>query len=702
MNERLAERILSTLKMAGRNGMRFADLMQKCRVTRGTQSEFRVCLETLEKQGKISDTRSLLFHNAAAGIGEAVVTRLSRTFGFARRESDGVEIFIPGKFFMGAMVGDRVMVSPIPSRGASPEGQIVRILEFGPAEFTGTMTLENGIPFVQPDGMIRFAIRLTADSTYMAEPGDKIRCTIARRGKSHAEHVARVLQSYGDSQTAVHCAEAILDLNGIRSGFPLVVRDEANTLAMRGIRAEDLTNRTDLRHLPIFTIDSADSKDLDDAISIERTETGYLLGVHIADVSHYVRAGRPLDDEAFKRGTSIYFADRVIPMLPKALSNDICSLNPDEDRLAFSCFISLGKDGAMQGYRFEKAVIRSRVKGVYKEVNAILAGNAGEDLLEKYSGLTDSIYLMKELADILTARKRGRGSPEIETSESYIVLDEHNVAVDILPRTRGESEVMIEEFMLTANEAAAAFAKEKKIPFVYRVHEPPLEDKLDNLHDALRALGQPTNDIKPGLPAKALAEALELAKGEPCFPLINVLVLRSMSKAKYFEEPLGHYSLVLENYAQFTSPIRRYPDLTIHRILSDVVEDVDIQKIQEKYHGFVKKSAAQSTATEINAMTLERQCEDCYKAEYMKSRVGEEFDGYISSLAPHGMYVELPNTVEGLIRNEALPEGEYERNEMISLKNLTDGTVYRIGDPIRIKCVASDVSGGKIDFVIAE
>ncbi len=702
MNERLAERILSTLKMAGRNGMRFADLMQKCRVTRGTQSEFRVCLETLEKQGKISDTRSLLFHNEAAGIGEAVVSRLSRTFGFARREKDGVEVFIPGKFFMGAMVGDRVMVSPIPSRGASPEGQIVRILEFGPAEFTGTMIFENGIPFVQPDGMIRFAIRLTADSTYLAEAGDKIRCTIARRGKSHAEHVARVLQSYGDSQTAVHCAEAILDLNGIRSGFSLAVRDEANRLADRGIQPEDLNNRTDLRHLPIFTIDSADSKDLDDAISIERTEEGYLLGVHIADVSHYVRAGKPLDDEAFKRGTSIYFADRVIPMLPKALSNNICSLNPNEDRLAFSCFISLAKSGEMTGYRFEKAVIRSRVKGVYKEVNAILNGTADAELLAKYDGLTDSIFLMKELADILTARKRGRGSPEIETSESYIVLDEHNVAVDILPRTRGESEVMIEEFMLTANEAAASFAKDKKIPFVYRVHEPPLEDKLDNLHDALRALGQPTSDIKPGLPAKALANALELAKGEPSFPLINVLVLRSMSKAKYYEEPLGHYSLVLDNYAQFTSPIRRYPDLTIHRILSDVVEGVDIQKIQTKYHGFVKKSAAQSTATEINAMTLERQCEDCYKAEYMKNRVGEEFDGYISSLAPHGMYVELPNTVEGLIRNEALPEGEYDLNGMISLKNMTDGTVYRIGDPIRVKCVAADVSGGKIDFVIAE
>ena len=309
---------------------------------------------------------------------------------------------------------------------------------------------------------------------------------------------------------------------------------------------------------------------------------------------------------------------------------------------------------------------------------------------------------MKELADILTECKRKRGAPEIETSESYIVLDENSVAVDIKPRSRGASEVMIEEFMLMANEAAATFAKEKRIPFVYRVHEPPAEDKLDSLHDALRALGQPASEIKPGLAPKVLAETLERAKGEPCFPLINVLVLRSMSKAKYLETPLGHYGLVLQNYAQFTSPIRRYPDLSIHRILSDFLRGVPAQQITEHYHGFVKKSAQQSTSTEIGAMALERQCDDCYKAEYMKAHVGEECSGYISSLAPHGIYVELPNTVEGLIRNESLPEGEYDRNEMILLKNLTTGEVYRIGDPIRVKCTSADVSSGKIDFVMVK
>lgn len=702
MNQRLAERILSALYNAGRSGMRFADLMQRCRVTRSTQGEFRTCLKTLEQENKITDTRFMLFHNEAAGICEAVVSRLSRTFGFVRRTSDEVEIFVPGKFFMGAMVGDRVMVAPIPPRGVSPEGQIVRILEYGRAEFTGVMLMEEGVPYVKPDGMIKFPLRLATQDLGPAKPGDKIRCTIARRGKTHAEHIARVLQAYGDGQTAVHCAEAILDLNGIQREFPAMVEDEAKALSARGLSPQDYDGRSDLRELPIFTIDSAESKDLDDAISISRTDSGYLLGVHIADVSHYVRAGQPLDTEAFRRGTSIYFADRVIPMLPKELSNDICSLNPDEDRLAFSCFIDLSKDGELTDYRFEKSVIRSRVKGVYKEINTILDGTADDAVNQKYEGLTESVFLMKELADILTANKRRRGAPEIETSESYIVLDENSVAVDIRPRTRGASEVMIEEFMLTANEAAAAFAKKRRIPFVYRVHEPPTEDKLDNLHDALKALGQPTTDIKPGLPAKVLAETLERAKGEPTFPLINVLVLRSMSKAKYYEEPLGHYGLVLEDYAQFTSPIRRYPDLTIHRILSELVEGAPAELLQNRYHSFVPKAAQQSTATEINAMTLERQCDDCYKAEYMKGHLGEEFDGYISGLAPHGVYVELPNTVEGLIKNEDLPEGEYDRNEMITLKNLTTGMVYRIGDPMKIRVAAVDVSTGKIDFVIAD
>lgn len=698
MNDQLKKRILSALQGAGRRGMRFSELSRRCFISRQLETQFRACLRVLEQEKKITDTRYMLYHNEAAGIREAVVTRLNRTFGFVRLCDTEEEMFVPGKFFMGAMLGDRVMVAPLPSRGTSPEGEVVRILETAHASFTGTFLIEDGMPMVQPDTMIKFPLKIAPHDTNGAKEGDKILCVVIKRGKSHSDHIARVLQTYGDSQKASHCADAILDANEIKLSFPHLVTETADKLCARGITPLDEEGRTDLRHLPIFTIDSAESKDLDDAVSIERTESGYRLGVHIADVSHYVQPNTPLDTEAFRRGTSIYFADRVIPMLPPSLSNGICSLNPNEDRLAFSCFMDISADGQLCGWKFEKSIIRSRVKGVYKELNAILDGSASEELFKKYDGLTGDIALMKELADILTENKRRRGAPDIETRESYIILDENHVAIDITERSRGASEVMIEEFMLMANEAAASFAKENKLPFIFRVHEPPAEEKLSNLYTTLKALGQPCADIKPGLPAAALAEALRQAKGLSCEPLVNVLVLRSMSKAKYYEEPLGHYGLVLQNYAQFTSPIRRYPDLSIHRVLSDFLAGIPANLLWEKYGNFVKRSAKQSTETEIQAMTLERQCDDCYKAEYMKPRVGEEFDGYISSLAPHGIYVELANTVEGLIRMDALPEGEYDQNELISLKNLTTGDIYRIGDPIRIRCDKADVSTGKIDF----
>ncbi|MEG0381341.1 MAG: VacB/RNase II family 3'-5' exoribonuclease, partial [Kurthia sp.] len=396
------------------------------------------------------------------------------------------------------------------------------------------------------------------------------------------------------------------------------------------------------------------------AISIKKLGNYYELSVHIADVSHYVKPNSPIEEEAFNRGTSIYFADRVVPMLPRELSNGICSLNPNEDRLAFSCIMTVDKDGKLVDFDFKKSIINSKVKGVYSEINQILDHTESDEIKAKYKPLYDNIFLMKELANILTRNKKARGAPEIETSESKIVLDENSVAIDIIPRTRGESEVIIEEFMLMANEAAASAARLKDIPFVYRVHEPPSEQKVDTLHNVLSALGIDCGDVKLNLPASVLAKLINKSRGLPIYPLVNNIVLRSMSKAKYYEEPIGHYGLALENYAQFTSPIRRYPDLTIHRVLSEVVKGTPLPKVRKMYEAEVVKSARRSTETELNAMKLERDCDDCYKAEYMKSHIGEEYDGIISSLAPHGLYVELAKTVEGLLKVENLPEGEYD------------------------------------------
>lgn len=703
MNQVLANKITSILKSAGSAGASFRELQAACRVAPKKLRAFRECIRALVKSGAVMERGPRLYLSEKVSVRPATVTRLNKTYGFARFSDDDSEVFIPGKFFRGALPGDKVLVTPLKSRGLSPEGEIVRITKEGKSTFTGTLHQdEGGAYYVRPDTLIKFDMPVKADQLAGALPGDKVLCSIVERGVSHADHVAKILSGYGDSQTAVNCAQAILDLNGIRMDFPDKAQAEAVYLNRRGILETDLAHRTDLRAEAIFTIDSADSKDLDDAVSIRRLDEGYELGVHIADVSHYVRPGSALDAEAFQRGTSIYFADRVIPMLPRELSNGICSLNPGEDRLAFSCIMQVDADGQLGDFRFEKTVIRSRVKGVYTEINAILEHQEDGELRAKYDGLYESIFLMKELADLLTACKRSRGAPEIETNESYVLLDEHSRAVGVMPRSRGASEVIIEEFMLMANEAAATLARAKELPFVYRVHEPPTVDKLENLKKTLEALGISSRKVKTGMPPAVLAGLLRAAKDKPVYPLVNTIVLRSMSKAKYFEQPIGHYGLVLQNYAQFTSPIRRYPDLSIHRILGDAIRGMRSDKLQAKYAEFVVRSSRQSTQTELNAMMLERQCGDCYKAEYMKSHVGEEFDGLISSLAPHGIYVELENSVEGLVKVENLPAGEYDFDGLIEYKNLLNGKTYRIGDAIRVRCTSADVSAGNVDFAAVE
>ena len=460
-------------------------------------------------------------------------------------------------------------------------------------------------------------------------------------------------------------------------------------------------NREDLRHLPIFTIDSSESKDLDDAISVEKTEKGWLLGVHIADVSHYVRGNSALDKEAMRRGTSVYYADKVVPMLPKELSNGICSLNPDEDRLTLSAFMELGEDGEMISYRFCKTVIRSRVKGVYSEINKILDGSADDGIKAKYVCVEKEIPLINQLADILIERKKQRHAPELETIESKLVINENGVCCDVVPRERGKSERIIEEFMLCANEAAAKLAREKKVPFVYRIHEAPPEEKTASLCEMLTKLNVEYPHFKEFKPAHAAA-ILENSRGTDKYEAVNMMVLRSMAKAKYSEEPLGHFGLVLEDYAHFTSPIRRYSDLAIHRIITDILAGYDEKWLSKRYSGFAVNAAEAATSAEIRAVSAERDCEDCYKAEYMKQHIGESFTAKISSVAEFGFYAQLPNSVEGLVHIRTLPEGEYDYSEPVALTEKFSGVSYELGDTVQVLCAAVNVSEGTVDFVLDE
>ena len=374
------------------------------------------------------------------------------------------------------------------------------------------------------------------------------------------DHTVNIVDVFGSCDTAKAGADAYMLSNNLHVNFPDDVLYEASKLDIDEPDPDEVLRRLDLRGEPIFTIDGADTKDIDDAVSIAKTDRCYKLGVHIADVSHYVTKGSKLDEEAFYRGTSIYYADQVVPMLPRQLSNGICSLNPQVDRLAFSCLMDVGFDGKLLSYRFEKSVIRSRVKGVYSEVNKIIDGTAVDEIKTKYARVIDRIPIMKELADILVKNRVDRGAPEIDTSETKIITDENGVCIDVKPRTTGIAEGIIEEFMLMANKSAAALAMKEKIPFVYRVHEAPTTEKLDQLRETLTALGINPGALGANAPASELARILRENKDSDRAMVINRIVLRTMMKARYSEEPLGHYGLVMPEYAHFTSPIRRYAD----------------------------------------------------------------------------------------------------------------------------------------------
>ncbi len=627
----------------------------------------------------------------------AEVTRLNKTFGFVRRKAkDSEEIFVPGKFMLGALPGDTVVCRLIESRGELPEAMILSIAVSADTEFTGKLVREKGRLYVRPDTLCKDLIALEDEDTD-AKEGDKVSAAVTHRGTRHSDHRCRITASFGTAESAYNCAMSVLYNREVETEFPLAVMDEARHIGSLKITDKDIYSRVDLRDEPIFTIDGADTKDIDDAVSVERTDDGYTLGVHIADVSHYVKAGSALDSDAFVRGTSIYYANKVIPMLPKELSNGICSLNPDEDRLAFSCIMDISSEGELKSYKFIKSVIRSRVKGVYDEVNRIIEENAvPPELSEKYGSLYDRIMLMKELAGILNENRIHRGSPQIETSEPKLIIDENEVCVDVKRRTSGVSENIIEEFMLMANTAAAKTAVEKGIPFVYRVHEKPSPEKIARLMDTADKLNIPHPEFQTVKPAH-LSAVLEESRKAGLGTIMNNIVLRSMAKAKYSDEPLGHFGLALDDYAHFTSPIRRYPDLAIHRILTEVYNKTPYDKITSKYGRFAYEASVQSSECEIAAMQTERECEACYMAEYMLSHLGEIFSGVICSAAEFGIYVELDNTVEGLVRIETLGGCEYDGDF-----TLTRGgkPVYRVGDRVSVKCVKAEVDTGNIDFEI--
>lgn len=682
------------------------ELKQKFGGERGADRKVMEALDELVREAVVCQRQGVFFTVRSGRADKALlckVVKLGKNFAFVMLEDGTSDIFIPGRFTKGAMPGDDVLVEKFehPRVEGSDEGAILAILT-EKNDLVGTVRrVEGRLRFV-PDDCPAITMPLARDCEGGAKDGDKVAVEILNRGNRQEDHRVGVAMRFGSSDEAKRCAKALLYAKDIRTRFPDKVRDEAKKFEGAEVSEKDCEGRMDLRTLPIFTIDSAETKDIDDAISLTRTsDGGFELGVHIADVSNYVKPGTELDNEAFSRATSVYYADQVVPMLPKALSNGICSLNENELRLAFSCLMRLDKEGNLTDYRFVKSIIRSRVKGVYSEINALLAGTADAEIKAKYADVIDQLPAMKELYGHRARLRKERGCMDIESGEVKLILDENGRCIDVKKRTSGESESMIEEFMLLANQCAAHFARVKQIPFVYRVHEEPNAEKLERLHTLLQACGINDHFAKDVPTPKELSAILEGVRGTPYEQIINTGMLRCMSKALYEEKPKGHYGLVLKDYAHFTSPIRRYPDLAIHRIMTDMLKGTEKETMILRYTDFAERASKQSSEREVIAMQIERKAEDCYKAEYARRHLGECYEGTISGVTQRGLFIELDNGVEGFVPASSLTPSGTSLTEGVRLTDPASGKTWSLGDKMMITIVRADVNLGKIDFEVA-
>lgn len=693
---RMEETILATMRSEEIHDWSARQLLKKAGVL--DKLAFYDALRSLKDRRMILLDRE---HNAKLiPVGEdveATLVSLSKNFGFARPDGGGDDIFIHGSALQGALVGDKIIVGDIRKDDRGPSGRVRRIVEHKPAQTTGTVSItDEGIEFI-PDNAIRYNLRMRERDLNGAKNGDKVMASLEQDYRGDWAY-ASVKKVFGSGRTARVCADAIVEQYGIPHVFPQEVLDEAERVGNEPISDEEYAKRLDLRGEPIFTIDSKDAKDLDDAISVKRTDFGYTLGVHIADVSHYVKEGSAIDEEAINRGTSVYFADRVIPMLPEVLSNGACSLNAGTDKLAFSALIELDKEGHIIKYDFKKTIINSKVRGVYSEVNEILDGTASEEILNKYAPVMESLMSAKELADILKANSAARGTMELDSGESKFILDENGICIDIMPRVSGEAEQLIEQMMVTANIAAAKFSLDHKLPFLYRVHGTPDPKRVEELVTLLQLVGVPCKEIvKPNPETQDFAAILDRVRGLPCETLVSQRLLRTMEKARYSTEETGHFGLALSDYSHYTSPIRRYPDTSIHRVLSAFVEGMPAEEVRRRYAQFCETSATESSRNEIRALIAERDAEDCYMAEYMSQHIGEHFEGTVSGVTMRGVFVRLENSVEGFVSLDAFEGEDFVYDGLITQRS--PKRELTIGTPLPIIVASAYVATGKVDFV---
>ena len=624
-------------------------------------------------------------------------------FGFVSLEEGGEDVFIPGGSSLGAIDGDfvEIIYHKFKNREGEEktEGRVTKILEYGRKTIIGTLSEElyrHGRRYVRslyvmPDDP-RIMLRPYVSDTGGAYIEEKVEALIRRDGSSNPP--CDIIRVFGDGESREANYAAILAECGIVDEFTPDELSLAESLAGEPLSAE---GRLDLRGETIFTIDGEGAKDLDDAVSLRRLAGGgWRLGVHIADVSHYVRERTALDRCAMQRGTSVYFTDKVVPMLPPALSNGACSLNAGEDKYALSALINLSAEGEIVSVKLAESIIKSKVRGVYSQVNALLCGEASAKIKKKYSSVLPTLKKMQELYAVLLEKSERRGAIDFDADEAVIFLDEKGTPVRIEKRERGVAERIIEQFMLTANEAVATYLTEKNIPCVYRVHEAPPPEHYADFLNYLESLGFDVKALRKSEPdSKTLGEILKEAEERGLSEAVSYTMLRAMAKAKYSEERSSHFGLGTENYCHFTSPIRRLSDLATHRIIKKVLFE---GKRVENYSSYARRAATAATEGELRAVNAERRIEDLYKVIFMSEHIGEVYPASISSITGFGIFCTIENTCEGLIPISSLP-GVFTFDE----RNLTmrsSEVTYRIADKILICVEEANITRGKLRFSI--
>lgn len=665
-----------------------------------SKQQIRQALDQLTNEGKIlKNKKNRYAHAEHYGCLTGVFQATERGYGFVTPETpdENGDVFIPPYATGKAWQGDRVLVHLTDSpRGHKREGEVMRILSLCTDEVTGTVMQRGKTVFVRPASKKYPDLIIPKNRTLDARSGDRVAVKVMFRGDGRLSAQGAITQIFGRNGTMEASVAAILHENGITVPFPDEVLRQADACGDTVDPAE-AARRMDLREKLIFTIDGDDARDFDDAVSLEPMENGHmLLGVHIADVSHYVTPGSPLDDEAYRRGTSVYYPGHVVPMLPVALSNGICSLNPDVDRLAFSAFLEVDKDGRCHKSQFAKTVIRSKARMTYRKMNEIFDGN--EERRAEYAFLTETADRMHALSQAMRRRRMERGALDLDLPEAEILTDESGEPVEVSFRARGDAEKMIEEFMLAANEAVAAYMTHRNNPTVYRVHESPDPEKLRVFAQFARPFGYRVDASKPNDTAQ-LQAVLDGAKDDPRQRALPTLLLRSLARARYDAECLGHYGLQAKEYLHFTSPIRRYPDLVAHRMLFKAISG---QQYTKSDWVFCEEAASQSTTREFAADTAERDIDKLYLAAYMEQFIGQDFDGEVSGVTSFGLFVSLKNAVEGLIRVEDLPGDDYEFDDQkMMLIGRRSRVRYTMGTPMRVRLTAASRVTGLIDFIPA-